>query len=256
MSGTHSHISVAAKTISIPTPIISLGANFFLQHNLNDDITAFMSAMYTSSVDSAFGPETKTGSDWANDKLHFGISFPQGYTEWLKHTPMLFLEVYNSRAKSNRHKRLQRTQFTHPPSRNGELNRGGSNYGGGDPSPLVTEWDVTTDGFKEQFVAIDPHLFYRNPSLPMPQRKVDFVTNNGNQLRWARGWSLTPTGSGDKAVNTFIQPIRFRFGILDKDKKTVILGDPSDKILVMPKSGYFTPQDDHYFYDFQAQFER
>lgn len=69
---------------------------------------------------------------------------------------------------------------------------------------------------------------------------------------------MSPTdNSGMRAINTFVQPIRFRFACIDPaDGRSVIIGPPSEKLLMYPKYGYFTPDDDHYVYDWALKFER
>jgi len=81
---------------------------------------------------------------------------------------------------------------------------------------------------------------------------------NVNQLKYQRGGRMSPTGNpGEYVVNTFIQPIRFRFGYIDPtDGKSVILGNPSEILYIKPKWGYFTPQDDTYIYDWVITFHK
>lgn len=246
------------KTIQVPIPIITLGSNYILQHKLTDSITTFINTNY-SSTNYGFPQVTQDGNAWANDNLKVGISYVddnKDYSLFLNQRPMVFLEVLNQNKKSNGKGRLKRPQWTHPPNYKGALNRTSTNYGGGDASSLKTEWDFTSlKPFIETEIEINPQGFYKqNPTLP--QRWVDFVFNSANNLKWQRSNALTPTGNGNFAVNTFKQAIRFRFGHLDKDGRSIILGEPSEVLIFSPKWGYFQNEDDTYIYDWKLSFQR
>ncbi len=242
----------------IPRPILHLGVNYFLQHQRSFDINSFMSNSYNSSNYSQIPTITQTGADWANDNLKVGISYAHGdYTFFKENTPMVFLEVDNKNGKSNYNKHLNRTQWTHPVNIGGTLNRVGSSYGGGDAvTGLTTEWDFTATEFQDQVIELNQKLFYRDNTITLPLSKVDFVTNVQNTLKYQNsryGSSVLP---GIYNVNTFYQPIRFRFGIIDpEDGKSIILGEPSDELLLGVKGGYFEPQDDYYYYDWTLKFK-
>jgi len=63
------------KSKLLPSPILSLGANYFLQHKRNLDFNTFISNSYTSSNYSQQPSATQTGVDWANDSLKVGVSY-------------------------------------------------------------------------------------------------------------------------------------------------------------------------------------
>lgn len=241
---------------SIPTPIIGLGDNFFLQHERNSvDIVSFMANFYSSSGRRASGAVTQNGTDWANDTLKIALSYgkDKDYTYFLQNTPMIFLEVLNNSNKvTNSVRRLP--LWVHPVNNVGQLNRTGSNYGGGDNSPLTTEWDFTpSTEYKDQVIELDFKWFQKNGAV-LPIRLVDYISNPGNQLRYQRGNALTPTGSGNKVVNTFQQPIRFRFGYINPtDNKSVHLGEPSEVLFLTLKWGLFTLDNDTYIYDYTVK---
>ncbi len=244
---------------TIPVPILSLGGNYFLQHNRIDDYGTFINNVYTSSSIQKKPSQTLFGYEWSNDNLNVGISYNKGnYNTFLSNNPIIFLEVFSNKGRSNRKKKYNKAQWVHPCNKNGSLHRVGSNYGDGNPASIITEWDFTASTNQEQIIDIDQHGFYINNSISLPQRWVDFVNSSQNQLKYQRGGKMSPTGNpGEYVVNTFIQPIRFRFGYIDPtDGKSVILGNPSEILYIKPKWGYFTPQDDTYIYDWVITFHK
>jgi len=245
-------------TALVPTPVISLGENFVLQHNRQDDFNTFINGSYTRSSRTEAGGLTQDGNTWANDFLKVGISFDKGNWEiFLSNKPMIFMEVLNQRGSKNNNKRMRESSWSHPVHFKGALNRSGTNYGGGDFYGLFTEWDLTINKPNaEQTIELNQQFLYRG-SVTLPQRWVDFVVNSSNNLRYQRGWYLTPTdANGNRVVNTFVQPVRFRFGYIDTDGRSVILGEPSDTLYISPKWGYFKAQDDTYIYDWQIRFNK
>lgn len=246
---------------SIPKPIIQLGHNYTLQHYLTDDIGSFMSNNHTSSNYNLVNSNlTQSGEKWANNVLYVSLSYAKNYAEnyedWLANKPMIFMEVYNPKGgRSNWYLRYAKPYFSHPVNVNGTLNRTGSNFGGGVLSNLETEWDFKPDApFEDQIITIEPQKFYRNSTITLPQRWVDFVLDTGNQLKYQRTSYGTPT-NGNKVVNTFVQPIRFRFACLGEDGRSVLLGDPSDTLYISPKWGEFN-DNDTYVYDWQIRFHK
>lgn len=248
--------TICVENRPIPTPIIGLGNNFFLQHQRNTlDITTFSNTNFTRSSRREVGTLTQIGSDWANDTLKVTLSYAKNedYSFFLSNKPMIFLEVLNNYNRvTNRQRNL--SMWSHPVNSLGALNRTGSNYGGGDPSSLTTEWDfIPTEEFKDQTIELNFKWFQRS-GVTLPYRLVDYVTNGGNQLKYQRGYALVPTGSGDRVINTFQQPIRFRFGYIDPtNNKSVHLGEPSEVLYISPKWGRFDLDDDTYVYDYQIK---
>ena len=240
----------------LPIPILSLGENYTLQHRRSEDFNTFIAGTYGSSPDTQGGGLSQDGTTWANDRLKVGVSFMDGdWDFWLENKPMVFIEVLNRRAKSNDSKRPSRPQWTHPVSIGGALNRTTTNYGGGDANGLITEWDMATPRpFVENIIEIVQQSLYTNTSISLPQRWVDFVLDSGNQLRFQRGYYRTPTGNWNYVLNTFTQPIRFRFACIDpNDGRSIILGNPSEELVISPKWGHFNPQNDTYIYDWQIR---
>ena len=242
----------------IPKPILSLGCNYFLQHQRPFDFATFINNTYTSSSYSQQPSLTQTGVDWANDSLKVGISYAHG-NDWdffKENTPMIFMEVLNTKGKGNQNRHLNRSQWTHPVNRSGTLNRTATNYGGGDALGLITEWDFTASEFQDQVIELNQQYLYYNSSITLPQRKVDFVTINTNNLKYQRSIYGSHIDNFQYVVNTFNQPIRFRFGVIDDENPNgIILGEPSDVLIVGVKSGYFEPDDDHYIYDWTLKFK-
>lgn len=237
---------------NIPIPILSLGSNYILQHTRADDITTFMSNTFTSTNNQLLPSTTYTGTVLANDSIKIGISYNRGnYNEFLANKPMIFLELLTHRSRSNHKRNLNKPQWVHPISSGGSLNRTGSSYGNGDPSGFKTEWDLAVSTNQEQIIDLNQQGFYKNTSITLPQRWVDFVKDPGNQLRYQRSGYLTPTGfPNESCVNVFKQPIRFRFGYIDPlDGKSVILGEPSEKLYITIKQGLFEPSGDTFIYD-------
>ena len=248
----------------IPKPIVQLGNNFILQHYLQTDINSFINFSYTSSNRNSVNSSlTQSGVDWANNNLYVSLSYAKNYSEnyedWLTNTPMIFMEVYNSKGtRSNRNIRYAKPYFSHPVNNTGPINRINSNYGSGDSSSLETEWNFTpVNPFQEQIIEINPKNFYRNSGIAgitLPIRWVDFVFDSGNQLKYQRTSYRTLT-NGNPVINTFVQPIRFRFGCLGEDSRSVLLGDPSDTLFISPKWGEFN-DNDTYIYDWQIRFHK
>lgn len=245
-------------TNAIPTPIISLGENYVLQHNRNMSINDLMTNTYAST--SKGNSISQTGNDWANSDINIGIAFGNdNYDFFLANKPMIFLEVYSP--KGNRKRKIgsnkgdfNASQWIHPTNANGELNRNGSNYGNGTVSTLITEWDlIVNEAYTNQQVDINPKGFYVNFNN-LPQRKVDWSFDNGKQLKYIHRGGFA-TGNLNKVLS-YKQSIRFRFACIDpRDNKSVILGNFSEKIILSPKGGYFGGDNEYYWYDFQANFE-
>lgn len=240
---------------SIPVPVLSLGENFVLQHRRTDDYNTFINSFYGSTNRSLTGSISQDGNAWANSFLKVGVSFVEGnWGTFLSNKPMLFLEVLDRRGKSVANKK-----WVHPVNSTGPLNRTGTNYGDGNHSGMTTEWDITSNlPFVDQIIEIQQQFFYKNTSIILPQRWVDFIFDIANQLKYQRsGNKMTPTSSGSYVISTFKQPIRFRFGFVDPtDNKSIILGEPSEELVVSPKWGHFEPQDDTYIYDWQIRFHK
>lgn len=252
-SSVNSSSSQIQKTI--PTPIISLGSNYVLQHTRADSIVTFMANNHSRSNKDPFGPLTQDGNTWANDDILVSLSFSNGDNSYfLSNTPMIFMEVLKDTGSLTHGRPRNNTQWIHPPNDLGSLNRTNTNYGGGTPSNLNTEWDLLTlTPFSEQVVVIEQRKFYRNPTITLPQDKTTFVSTSANLLKFRR--SLMALSNSIYVVNNFIQPIRFRYAIIDPNNiNGVILGEPSEVLLVYPKSGYFAVEDDSYFYDWSVKF--
>lgn len=246
------------KSKLLPRPILSLGANYFLQHKRNLDFNTFISNSYTSSNYSQQPSATQTGVDWANDSLKVGVSYIHNneYNFFKENTPMLFMEVLNTNGKGNHNRHINRSQWTHPVNKTGSLNRTATNYGGGDALGLITEWDFNATEFQDQIIELNQQFFYYNSAITLPLRKVDFVTINTNNLKYQRSIYGSSITTGQYVVNTFNQPIRFRFAVIDDENPNgVILGEPSDVLIVGVKSGYFEPDNDHYIYDWTLKFK-
>lgn len=244
---------------NLPTPILGLGENYFLTNNRIQDFNTFITTNYSSSNYKIGGSVNQDGTAWANDALKISISYePNDFTTWLENKPMIFLEVLDQTSKKNKNGRYSKPQWGHPVNKDGQLNRTRSNYGGGDVSTLTTEWDFTpTKPFTEEQIQIQPQGFYYDVSIALPIRWVEFVTTTRYSLKWQTTGRLVPTGNGNSTINTFVQPIRFRFGYIDpKDGRSVILGKPSEQLFVSPKWGHFNPDDDTYVYDWQIRFNR
>lgn len=246
------------KSKLIPKPILSLGCNYFLQHKRSLDFSTFINNTYNSSNYSQQPSLTQTGVDWANDSLKVGVSYAHG-NDWeffKENTPMIFMEVLNTKGKSSANKHLNKSQWTHPVNRSGSLNRVNTNYGGGTTTGVISEWDFIATEYQDQIIELNQQSLYYNSSITLPQRKVDFVTLNTNNLRYQRSIYGSAIQTGQYVVNTFNQPIRFRFGVIDNGNPNgVILGEPSDVLILGVKSGYFEPDDDHYIYDWTLKFK-
>jgi hypothetical protein len=248
----------SASSSNLPRPIISLSNNYILQHFRVGDFNTFINNTYSSSNRNVGGSVSQDGNAWANDNLKVGISFAEGEWEtFLSNTPMVFMEVLNH--KNSKNGKFNKPQWSHPVHRTGPLNRTTSNYGGGDAYGLLTEWDITnTKPFVENYIEINQKFLYKNTSINLPQRWVDFIVDPGNQLKYQRSYYTTPTDLlGNRAINTFKQPIRFRFAYINpNDGRSIVLGEPSDELLISPKWGHFIPEDDTYIYDWQIRFHK
>ena len=258
MANTETGFSANASS-TLPIPILTLGENYILQHNRGDDYNTWIGGTFNSSFHTQGGQVSQDGTAWANNPLKVGVSFADG--EWdtfLSNMPMIFLEVLNQRNSKGRNKRLLRPQWSHPVNFKEPINRTATNYGGGKTTGLTTEWDLTSLlPFAENVIEIQQQFLYRNSAIKLPQRWVDFIFDSGNQLRYQRGYYTTPTGTGERVVNTFKQPIRFRFAYIDpNDGRSVVLGEPSEELVISPKWGHFAPQDDTYIYDWQIRFHK
>ena len=247
---------IGCSAASLPVPMIELGDNYILQHNRQDDYTTFVASSYSSSNYITGGSITNTVPNWANDKLKVAINVPPGsYDTLMNNKPMIFMEVLAHVKKSNYRRKQRKPKWIHSPNLAGPLNRTGTNYGGSPGGAyMTTEWNLTTIDFENQILELEPQLFYWNPPI-LPKRWVDFVTG-GHNLRYQhrQGAQAAP---GQYVVNTFKQPIRFRFAYIDpSDNKSVVLGPPSETLYIKPKWGHFVPQDDTYVYDWQIGFNR
>lgn len=243
-------------SIALPVPILALGANYTLQHTRGSKISTLMDDVQTSSNTIVGGTVTQTGDIWANGPVNVAVSMPDAdYAAIKNNKPMIFLEVLAQVARSNKKGKIKKPQWIHPQNIAGPLNRLNSNYSTGSIGYMTTEWDLTTDDFKDQIVEIDPKTLYLNPpTLPLPW--VDFVLN-GYNLRYQRRTSPITTPGGNRVVNTFKQPIRFRFAYIDPvDNRSVRLGPPSEELYIQPKWGYFNDNVDTYVYDWTIRFNR
>ena len=241
---------------ALPTPIISLGYNYELQHLRDGSVNDLMSNTFSSTNKKGTGV-SKKGSDWANDDIELGISFENdNFDYFLSSKPMIFMEVFTTKGNTKRSSKGDRydAQWVHPTSTKGSLNRTGSNYGNGTSSSLITEWDLTVNKpYTDQRISLNKSGFYHDLSN-LPQRKVDWAVNGKQQLKYAHGSGFSPSVNLQKVIN-YQQGIRFRFACIDvKDGKSVILGKPSEKLYISPKGGYFLTEDDYYWYDFQVKF--
>jgi hypothetical protein len=237
----------------IPVPIFNLGYNYVLQHNRSQDISTFINNSYATTNRIFGGSFSDVGVNWANSNIKIGVSFIKGsYKKFLENSPMIIMEVLNHNGNNSANQKGMSPMWLHPVNNAGPLNRTNTNYGGGDPSTITTEWNLQqTKPFAENVIEINQKALYRNNGPILPQRWVDFISDNGNNLRYQRT-RVTPT-NGNGVVSTFKQPVRFRFAYIDNGR--IVLGEPSETLIISPKWGEFS-DNDTYVYDWTISHRR
>lgn len=196
--------------------------------------------------------------------LFAGINYKQWSDDkfFLKNTPMIFMEIYDSRQPRKTNYGSKRKRKHHPTYDTvtwkwKNLNRiWNTNFWQVDfwVPYLHTEFDFTKNSYNsDEIIKINvPSLFWDTPALPtdpsflFPVNKVDRMTDpsrysprfgnkNGNKTRT------------EKTSNK--QAIRFRFACIDpNDNRNVILSEPSEVYTIQAKWWYFLANNEFYYY--------
>ena len=252
------------KTLSVP--IVTTGYHYELQHTRNNDIDGFITSTFYDKLNNI----TQTGVDFANQNIKVGISLPAGdHSFFLSNSPMIFLELLDSKIKRSKGNRGDKaaSQWVHPCSFGGAVNnnsdpntnRGRNTGGDGQPlNSLITEFKfVNTESFQDQIIEIAQKQFYNDPSVVMPESKVDWSLNPTRRgLRKMSRRGIYSPESNAYVVTSYTQPIRFRFVCIDPtdpSKRNLIYGPPSEEYYISPKGGYFGGNLDHYWYGWQIR---
>lgn len=263
------------SSINIPTPLISLGNNKFLQNIREIGIIEYMT--WDNHVPGTINEVL------ANDNIKIGVSYKtddKDYTKFIDNKPMIFLFLMTNKSKRKRNNSTStgdnyNKTYVHPTHNIGPLNREKTYFGGnissGGINNLETEWDFSTHVYHklsnkteiynltDQIIEINPHQLYKDPSITLPLPLVEFKRRAGKySLR-----EVSPGGYGGE-VTSMKQPMFFKFACIDpNDPKKVLFGEPSKVVYIAPKIGTFgsnlpygsTPNiNEQYLYDWEVQF--
>lgn len=199
-------------------------------------------------------------------KAWLGVYYDKDVHEdfFLNNTPMLFLEIRDSRnpkrtnkGRFNKWKKLAHFNKSsntfinlNRPNNVKETPTNGFNNG---LRGLETQFNFIPNT-KNNIMMFNINMFSLfgsggiTPSFNFPVSYLDWTTDmqkyspRYNNLRGVLTAGLKTSWG---------QLIRFRFGILDpRDNRNIIYSEPSKEYEIKPKGGYFETTDDHYFYQF------
>ncbi len=246
---------LSRETLVLPAPRFHVGDNTILQHNRTLPLTQITGVPASLVL--------------ANNAICISVYFDQvASDEWLQYDPMIFLYVKRGgRSVGYRHVPavtgdLQKRDWIHPGNSIGgsedatPLNRAGSNFGGGKAVKyLQTEWNfVNTVPYVAQAIEIQPHVFYGAPqALPTPNFSLPISYTDWYANTYPT-YGLRSFGNSSRHDGVEV-PCRLKFAIIRPDaqgRPSLVLSPFSDTFIIRPKGGFFTPDAESYFYDFEV----